>query len=60
MFDIGVKSDIHTESFRDAASTDIAHENALRVMKALAMTGIECILDNELLCRVRKEFESSK
>jgi metal-dependent amidase/aminoacylase/carboxypeptidase family protein len=57
VFDIGVKADIHTTSFREAASTEEAHLNAMRVIKALALTGIDCVVDGKIYGRVRKEFD---
>lgn len=49
---------LHTVEFAAAAATPVAHTATLRASKALAMTGVECILDPEFLRRVKQEFES--
>ncbi|KAG9072972.1 hypothetical protein KI688_000753 [Linnemannia hyalina] len=49
---------LHTVEFAAAAATPVAHTATLRASKALAMTGVECILDPDFLRRVKKEFES--
>ncbi|KAF9924831.1 hypothetical protein FBU30_005263 [Linnemannia zychae] len=49
---------LHTIEFAAAAATPIAHTATLRASKALAMTGVECILDPEFLKRVKQEFEA--
>ncbi|KAF9339832.1 hypothetical protein BGZ91_004565 [Linnemannia elongata] len=49
---------LHTVEFATAAATPVAHTATLRASKALAMTGVECILDPEFLRRVKQEFES--
>ncbi len=57
MFDIGITADIHTEDFRDAASSMTAHKNAVRVMKCLALVALECYLDTDVMRRVKNEFK---
>ncbi|KAF9548687.1 hypothetical protein EC957_005926 [Mortierella hygrophila] len=49
---------LHTVEFAAAAATPVAHTATLRASKALAMTGVECILDPDFLRRVKQEFES--
>lgn len=49
---------LHTVEFAAAAATPVAHTATLRASKALAMTGVECILDSEFLRLVKQEFES--
>ncbi|KAF9103302.1 hypothetical protein BGX29_003520 [Mortierella sp. GBA35] len=49
---------LHTAEFAAAAATPVAHVATLRAAKALAMTGVECILDPEFLKRVKREFDA--
>ncbi|KAG0277995.1 hypothetical protein BGZ95_004933 [Linnemannia exigua] len=49
---------LHTIEFAAAAATPVAHTATLRASKALAMTGVECILDPEFLKRVKREFDA--
>ncbi|KAG0050692.1 hypothetical protein BGZ83_004522 [Gryganskiella cystojenkinii] len=47
---------LHTVEFANAAARPVGHAAALRASKALAMTGLECVLDPEFLKRVRDSF----
>jgi metal-dependent amidase/aminoacylase/carboxypeptidase family protein len=47
----------HNPGFAEAARTRQAHVAALRVGKALAVTGLEVLSNGELLKAVKKEFE---
>ncbi|KAI8346495.1 hypothetical protein B0O80DRAFT_392770 [Mortierella sp. GBAus27b] len=47
---------LHTREFAAAAALPVAHAATLRASKALAMTGVECILDPKFLRRVKKAF----
>lgn len=47
----------HNPGFAEAARTRQAHVAALRVSKALAVTGLEVLSDGELLKAVKEEFE---
>ncbi|KAG0008144.1 hypothetical protein BGZ80_003807 [Entomortierella chlamydospora] len=51
---------LHTSAFASAASQPTGHIATLRAAKGLAMTGVECILDDEFLDSVKKDFESTK
>ncbi|KAG0350919.1 hypothetical protein BG005_009568 [Podila minutissima] len=51
---------LHTTTFAAAAATPLAHTATLRASKSLAMTGLECILDSELLQHVKDEYEKTK
>ncbi|KAF9204175.1 hypothetical protein BGZ59_001217 [Podila verticillata] len=51
---------LHTTAFATAAATPLAHTATLRASKSLAMTGLECILDAELLKKVKDEYEKTK
>ncbi|KAF9277802.1 hypothetical protein BGZ74_003256 [Mortierella antarctica] len=51
---------LHTSTFAAAAATPLAHTATLRASKSLAMTGLECILDSELLQHVKDEYEKTK
>jgi len=51
---------LHTTAFAAAAAKPLAHTATLRASKCLAMTGLECILDAELLKKVKDEFEKTK
>ncbi|KAF9917850.1 hypothetical protein BX616_011093 [Lobosporangium transversale] len=50
---------LHTKEFEAAAALPTAHVATLRASKALAMTGIECIIDPKFLQRVKEEFKQS-
>ncbi|KUJ09716.1 uncharacterized protein LY89DRAFT_597626 [Mollisia scopiformis] len=47
----------HNPGFAEAARTREAHDVALRVGKALAVTGLEVLSDEDLLKAVKEEFE---
>ncbi|KAI8599488.1 hypothetical protein EDD21DRAFT_379703 [Dissophora ornata] len=51
---------LHTKEFENAAAQPLGHIATLRAAKSLAMTGVECILDPELLKKVKREFEASQ
>ncbi|KAF9391937.1 hypothetical protein BGX21_011119 [Mortierella sp. AD011] len=51
---------LHTSAFASAASQRTGHIATLRAAKGLAMTGVECILDDKFLDSVKKDFESTK
>ncbi|KAJ3411589.1 hypothetical protein HDV05_002009 [Chytridiales sp. JEL 0842] len=59
IFDIGCSSEIHTIEFREQAKTEEAHMATIRAAKCLAATGLECILDKELLEGVKAEFSEA-
>lgn len=47
---------LHTIEFAAASARPIGHAATLRAAKALAMTGLECVLDPEFLQRVKDDF----
>lgn len=55
----GIKSEEgnHNPKFTEAARTMQAHEAALRATKALAVTGLDILANEDLLEKAKKEFE---
>jgi amidohydrolase len=51
---------IHTEDFREMAKSDSGHRGLLDGAKALAMTGIDVLVDRELRDRMKVEFEGAE
>jgi amidohydrolase len=49
---------VHTTAFRDIAATDAGHQGLLDSAKALAMTGIDVLLDAELRERMAAELRA--
>ncbi len=50
---------IHTVEFRELAKSDAGHKGLLDGAKALAMTGIDALVDPDLRRRMKEEFESA-
>ena len=50
---------IHTEDFREFAASESGHKGLLDSAKALAMTGIDVLLDADLRRRMWEEFETA-
>ncbi|KAF8940794.1 hypothetical protein BGZ58_004708 [Dissophora ornata] len=48
---------LHTKEFAAAAACPVGHVATLRAAKALAMTGVECLLDPAFLQRVKEDFQ---
>ncbi|KAG0365261.1 hypothetical protein BGZ54_006699 [Gamsiella multidivaricata] len=48
---------LHTKEFATAAARPMGHTATLRASKALALTGIECILDPVFLQQVKDDFK---
>ena len=48
----------HTAEFCTSAGTEEAFEKALVVAEALALTGAQCLLDPEVLARVKADFKN--
>jgi len=46
----------HNPGFAEAAGTEEAHEKAMRAAKALAITGLDCLCDPDLLARAKREW----
>lgn len=51
---------LHTITFATAAATPLAHVATLRAAKGLAMAGVECILDADLLKEIKRRFQEDK
>ncbi|KAF9572793.1 hypothetical protein EC968_009432 [Mortierella alpina] len=49
---------LHTKAFAAAAAQPVGHIATIRAAKALAMTGLECILKPEFLRRVKENFHA--
>ena len=56
MFGIGAMAFNHTPAFTEVCATDAAHAAMVQAAQALAMTGIDAVLDPELLQSARDEF----
>lgn len=50
---------IHTEEFREMAASDLGHQGLLDAAKALAMTAVDVLTNDELRQRMWSEFKSS-
>ncbi|HUF54745.1 MAG TPA: M20 family metallopeptidase [Dehalococcoidia bacterium] len=50
---------IHTEEFRELAKSEDGHAGLMDGAKALAMTGVDVLLDPDLRRRMKEEFEGS-
>ena len=61
-FGIKVNSGIapHTKELAEATLTEEAYESMVKTIGALALTGIDTILDKELLNNIKEEFQSNK
>ena len=60
MFGIGAMAFNHTPAFTDVCATEAAHASMVQVAQALAMTGVEVVLDPDLLQRAKEEFASGR
>jgi len=58
-FAIGAMGLNHTPGFTQISATDAAHESMLEVAQALAMTGVDLLLDGDLLSRAQAEFRGA-
>jgi amidohydrolase len=50
---------IHTVGFREAAKSDTGHQGMLDAAKALAMTGVDVLVDADLRKRMKDEFDAA-
>ncbi|KMU76630.1 hypothetical protein CISG_05773 [Coccidioides immitis RMSCC 3703] len=50
----------HTHGFAAAAGTEVAHERTLKGGKAMAMTGLDILTDDDFYARVIEDFEKDK
>jgi len=55
-FNVGAFAINHTEAFTQVAATDAAHQSMIEVGQALAMTGVDVVMDAELRGRAKAEF----
>jgi amidohydrolase len=55
-FNVGAFAINHTEAFTQVAATDAAHKAMIEVGQALAMTGVDVVLNEELLRQAKSEF----
>ncbi|EEP82847.1 conserved hypothetical protein [Uncinocarpus reesii 1704] len=53
-------SNNHTHGFTAAAGTRVAHERVVKGGKAMAMTGLDILLNDEFYARVMADFELDK
>lgn len=60
MFGIGASAFNHTPAFTGVCATDAAHQSMIEAAQALAMTGVDVVLDPGLLQRVKDEFTSGR
>ena len=60
LFGVGRPAVNHSPEFTEAAITDEAHEAMRQVGKALALTGVDVVLDVALLRRAREEFNAGR
>jgi metal-dependent amidase/aminoacylase/carboxypeptidase family protein len=51
---------IHTEEFRELAKSEAGHQGMIDGAKALAMTGIDVLLNPDLRKRMKDEFDGAK
>jgi len=51
---------LHTTTFATAAATPLAHLATLRAAKGLAMAGVDCILDTDLLSEIKRRFQEDR
>ena len=59
MYSIGTTAPNHSHSFTTAAITELAHEKTLIASKAVAMTAIDVLCSQDLIGKVRNDFEVS-
>ena len=60
LFGVGRPAVNHSPEFTEAAITDEAHEAMREVGKALALTGVDVVLDESLRRRAREEFDARR
>jgi len=60
MFGVGAMAFNHTPAFTDVCATGAAHASMVQVAQALAMTGVDIVLDPDLLQRAKEEFASGR
>ncbi len=60
MFGVGAMAFNHTPAFTNVCATDAAHASMVQVAQALAMTGVDVVLDPDLLQRAKEEFAAGR
>ena len=58
-FNVGAFAINHTEAFTQVAATDSAHQSMIEVGQALAMTGVDVVMDADLRERAKAEFRGA-
>ena len=59
MYSIGTTVANHSHAFTTAAATQLAHEKTLLASKAMAMTAIDVVCNQDLIDKVRSDFKTS-
>lgn len=59
MYSIGTTAPNHSHSFTTAAISEVAHERTLIASKAMAMTAIDMMCNEDLIDKVWKDFTNS-
>jgi amidohydrolase len=54
-----IDTPIHTVGFREVAMSEAGHQGLLDAAKALAMTGIDVLVDADLRQRMKEEFDAA-
>ena len=57
MYSIGTTVANHSHAFTTAAATQLAHEKTLIASKAMAMTAIDVVCNQDLIDKVQNDFE---
>lgn len=60
MFGVGAMAFNHTPAFTDVCATDAAHEAMIQTAQALAMTGVDVVLEPDLLRAAKEEFAAGR
>lgn len=60
VFSVGAFAINHTPGFTEVCATAAAHEAMVQVAQAMAMTGVDAVLDPTLLSRAREEFAKTR
>ena len=58
-FGVGAFAINHTAAFTEVSATDAAHKAMIEAGQALAMTGVDLVLDRDLLQRAKDEFRGA-
>ena len=58
MYKITENAAVHSLDFAQAASTKGAFESMMNITKAMALTGLQCLMDENLMKRIRSAFKT--